>query len=150
MPRKNRLLDNLIDTLPRHNFKAVVDFETHLFAEMQGILRVLPGDCDRAPVDESVQRQRGTLRLDFLDELLHLLPKERHMIQAVHILVILVQDIRPVLQQILLGRTVEKGSVFPTVILVAPVILPALTLECSNQRPLKIRLPGKYFHEKTS
>ena len=90
MPRKNRLLNNLIDTLSRHNLKAVVDFETHLFAEMQGILRVLPGDCDRAPVDQAVQRQRGALRLDFLDELLHLLPKERHMIQAVHILVILV------------------------------------------------------------
>ena len=131
---KQRLLCNLVAALASCNLQTVIDLQTDLLAVMKLVLRILPNDRNRLPIDKTIQRQRRAKAADLLQQLLHLLRNQRAVIQPVNVTIVLEQNIRPVLNQILLGRMMKD------------LFRPAIALQSQYQFLFKIRFFIKSDH----
>ena len=96
-----RLPDDLVAALPRGYLPPIVDLEAHLLAEVEAVLRVVPGDGDGLAVDEAVQLEGRAERGDLLHDLLHLAICEGVVAQPVYAAVVVEEYGRPVLQKVL-------------------------------------------------
>ena len=134
MARKERLLHDLVATLTCCDFHTIIDLQTDFFSVVKRILLVFTRDGDGTTIDKAIQRQRRTERPHLLDQLVHFFLDQRTVIQTINITVVLKKNIRPVLNQILLCRTVQH------------LLLPAIALERHNHRLFKISFFIKMAH----
>ena len=85
---------------------------------MERIVGVVARDGDGLSIDEPVERERGLERFYLFDDLCHLALGERAAIQAVDIRVVLKQNLRPVLKEVLLGGIAQDAvRIVPSVLL---------------------------------
>ena len=104
--------------------------EGHFLTDMQPVIGIIARDDDLFAVDELVDGHRCALRPDPLDDLLHFSGCQRRAIQAVAVLVVIEEDGCPVLQQLMLGRTLQHAA----------GIIPAIGLKLLDNRFLERRL----------
>ena len=76
---------------------------------MKHIVGVVARDGDGLSVDEPVERERGLERFDLFDDLCHLALGERAAVQAVYVGVVLEQNLRPVIDEVLLGGIAQDA-----------------------------------------
>ena len=116
--RVDRLLSYLVAALAGRDLLAIVDLQAHLLAQVKRIVGVVARDGDGLSVDEPVERERGLERFYLFDDLCHLALGERAAIQAVDIRVVLEQNLRPVLDEVLLGGIAQDAvRIVPSVLL---------------------------------
>ena len=116
--RVDWLLSYLVAALAGCDLLAIVDFQAHLLAQVERIVGVVARDGDGLSVDEPVERERGLERFYLFDDLCHLALGERAAIQAVDIRVVLKQNLRPVLKEVLLGGIAQDAvRIVPSVLL---------------------------------
>ena len=82
---------------------------------MELIIRVVTLDRYSFPVDKAVELQRGSEFRDLLDDLLHFPIRKRIVIQAVNSTVVVIQNLCPISDEVLLGRVLDNFF-FPTFI----------------------------------
>ena len=125
------LLGDLVDALTAGDVTAIVCVQAHLAVEVSDVIRVATSDGDGPSVDEAVgPHGRAQLR-DLLQNLLHLTLGERAAVQPPVSLVVLVEDVRPVVQEVLLGGSEQH------------VALPAVVLETRDHSRLEFGLGGE-------
>ncbi len=129
-----RLLGNLITALTCSDLVSVIYLQAHLFAQVCLVIGVVALDGDRLPVDEGVERKRGLEHFDLLDDLRHLARSKRATVEAILADIVLVQDVRPILDEVVLGGILQH----------APGIIPSMLLEHGNQSLFEIRLALEY------
>ena len=116
--RVDWLLSYLVAALAGCDLLAIVDLQAHLLAQVERIVGVVARDGDGLSVDEPVERERGLERFYLFDDLCHLALGERTAIQAVDIRVVLEQNLRPVLNEVLLGGIAQNAvRIVPSVLL---------------------------------
>ena len=111
-----RLLNNLIAAITCGNFLAVIDFQRNLLAVILHIVRIITTDRCCTAVDEFIERKRSFQIIDVVDNLLHLSLSQRIVAEAHRLAVILIEDIRPILNKLFL-RVVLQDLTLPTVLL---------------------------------
>ena len=117
--RIDRLLSYLVAALAGCDLLTIIDLQAHLLAQVKRIVGVVARDGDGLSVDEPVERERGLERFDLFDDLCHLALGERAAVQAVYVGVVLKQNLRPVVDEVLLGGIAKH----------APRIVPAMLLK---------------------
>jgi len=125
------LPDDLIPALPGSDLPAVIDFQADFLPNMERILGVVSGNGDGLAIYEAVQLQRGTQVDNLLQNLLHFAVSKRIVPQTVNIPVIVIQDVRPVFDQILFSGIGDN------------ILLPAFVGEDFNQCVFKCAFFGK-------
>ena len=138
MARKKRLFHDLVAALTCCDFHTIIDLQADFFSVVKRILLVLASDGNGTSIDKAIQRQRRTKRPHLLDQLIHFFLDQRAVVQTIDIAVIFKKNIRPVLNQILLCRTVQH------------LLLPAIALERRNHRLFKISFFIKMAHTSIS
>ena len=111
-----RLDGDLVAGAPARDLVAAVDAQGHLGAVVQRVHRVVALDDDVAPVDEAVHVGSRILGVHLLQDLAHLRVGERAPVQVVLVVVVGEEDVRPVPDEVLLGR-VTQNPVSPALLL---------------------------------
>ena len=109
--RELRLLGNLIDTTAGSNLTAVIDREGDGLPIVQFVSLVVTTDIDGLTVDEAIERKRCVQRVHLVNYLLHLRSGQRHSVELVDTGIVLIEDMCPVVEQILLGAVLEDTAV---------------------------------------
>ena len=122
--RIDRLLSYLVAALAGCDLLTIIDLQAYLLAQVKHIVWVVARDGDGLPVDEPVERERGLERFDLFDDLCHLALGERAAVQAVYVGVVLEQNLRPVVDEVLLGGIAKH----------APRVVPAVLLQHGDDR----------------
>ena len=122
--RIDRLLSYLVAALAGCDLLTIIDLQAHLLAQVKRIVGVVARDGDGLSVDEPVERERGLERFDLFDDLCHLALGERAAVQAVYVGVVLKQNLRPVVDEVLLGGIAKH----------APRVVPAVLLQHGDDR----------------
>ena len=117
--RVDWLLSYLVAALAGCDLLAIVDLQAHLFAQVKRVIGVVARDGDGLSVDEPVERERGLERFDLFVYLCHLALGERAAVQAVYVGIVLEQNLRPVVDEVLLGGIAKH----------APRVVPAMLLK---------------------
>lgn len=125
------LLGDLVDAPAASDVATVVYVQAHLAVEVRYVIGVVAGDGDGPPVDEAVEPHGRTQLRDLLQDLLHLTLGEWASVQPPVPLVVLVEDVRPVVQEALLGGLAQHAA------------LPAVVLETRDHSRLELSLRGK-------
>ena len=125
------LLGDLVDAPAASDVATVVYVQAHLAVEVCYVIGVVAGDGDGPPVDEAVEPHGRTQLRDLLQDLLHLTLGEWASVQPPVPLVVLVEDVRPVVQEALLGGLAQHAA------------LPAVVLETRDHSRLELSLRGK-------
>lgn len=112
------LLGDLVDAPAADDVATVVYVQAHLAVEVSDVIRVVTSDGDGPSVDEAVGPHGRAQPCGLLQNLLHLTLGERATVQPLVSLVVLVENVRPVAQEALLGGTVQHTAL-STVILKA-------------------------------
>ena len=116
--RIDRLLSYLVVTLAGCDLLTIVDLQAHLLAQVKRVVGVVARDGDGLSVDEPVECEWGLERFDLFDDLRHLALGERAAVQTVYVGVVLEQNLRPVVDEVLLGGIAKHTSrVVPAVLL---------------------------------
>lgn len=102
-----RLLNNLVTTLSSCNFMRVEDFQRNLLAVVQDVSRVFTPDTHRTPVNEAVKHLRCPQSRNLVNKLTHFILSQPCPIQTVDGVIVIEEDISPVLEQILLRRMAD-------------------------------------------
>ena len=129
-----RLSRYLVAAAASSDLRPVVDVQTHFFAKVQLICLVVACDGDRAPVDEAVEAHGGAQLHDLLDDLLHLAGCQGAAVEVVPALVVLEEDLSPVVEEVLLGGVAQR-----------PVAPPVVLLEDLHQGVLECQLACEHF-----
>ena len=103
--------------------------QSHIAALVQLIVGVIALNDDLLAVDELVDGHRGALGHHLFDYLLHFGRRQRYVVQAVAMLVVLVQDRRPVVDKVLLGGIAQHTA----------SVVPSIGLQTVDDRFLKSR-----------
>ena len=127
---EHRLLRDLVPALPASDLVAMEYLKGHFLADMQVVVGVVPLDDNLFTVDQLVNGHRRALLPDLFDDLLHLGRRQGRAVQAIAMLVVLEEDGRPVVQQLLLGRIFQHSA----------RIVPAVGLQLLDNRFLECRL----------
>ena len=116
-----RLPGDLVAAHAGGDLAAVVDLQADFLAQVQLIVRVVALDGHRLAIDEAVELHGRSQLDDLLEDLLHLPMGERATVQAVDLTVVLEEDVRPVVQQVLFRRVFKDPAVvIPPVFLKIP------------------------------
>ena len=99
---------------------------------MEGVRRIVPLDCDSFAIDKAIELEGGAQGFYLLQDLLHLAVSKGRVVQPVDATVVLEEDVRPVLEQILFRRIAQH------------LRLPTLIEEEGDQRVFKIRFFVEY------
>lgn len=125
------LLSDLVDAPAADDVATVVYVQAHLAVEVSDVIRVATSDGDGPSVDEAVGPHGRVQLRDLLQNLLHLTLGERVAVQPPVSLIVLVEDVRPVVQEVLLGGSEQH------------VALPAVVLETRDHSRLEFGLDGE-------
>lgn len=125
------LLSDLVDAPAADDVATVVYVQAHLAVEVSDVIRVATSDGDGPSVDEAVGSHGRVQLRDLLQNLLHLTLGERVAVQPPVSLIVLVEDVRPVVQEVLLGGSEQH------------VALPAVVLETRDHSRLEFGLDGE-------
>ena len=116
--RIDRLLSYLVATLAGCDLLTIIDLQAHLLTQVKRVVGVVARDGDGLSVDEPVECKWGLERFDLFDDLRHLALGDRAAVQAVYVGVVLEQNLRPVVDEVLLGGIAKHTSrVVPAVLL---------------------------------
>ena len=94
---------------------------------MELVVRVITLDGHSFSVDKAIEFQRGSKFRDLLDDLLHFAIRKRIVIQAVNSTVVIIQDLCPISDEVLLGWVLDN------------FFFPAFIRQDFNQGFLKVR-----------
>ena len=128
--RIDRLLSYLVATLAGCDLLTIIDLQAHLLTQVKRVVGVVARDGDGLSVDEPVECEWGLERFDLFDDLRHLALGERAAVQAVYVGVVLEQNLRPVVDEVLLGGIAKH----------TPCVVPAMLLQHGYDRFLERRL----------
>ena len=125
--RIDRLLSYLVAALAGCDLLTIIDLQAYLLAQVKHIVWVVARDGDGLPGDEPVERERSLERFDLFDDLCRLALSERAAVQAVYVGVVLEQNLRPVVDEVLLAGIAKH----------APRVVPAVLLQHGDDRFLE-------------
>ena len=95
------LTGDLITATTTRDLLAIIDMQTHLTAIMELVSFIISRDSYGLSVNKAIKMHGRAQRHYLLDNLLHLALREGLTVQTVNALIVVVKDIRPVIEQIL-------------------------------------------------
>ena len=104
LSRKDRLLRDLIAAPSRRDLAGAEDKEADFLSVVKRIGRILPLDRHCSAINPRMERIGCLTPPDLLDQFVHLLLGQRAVIEPVDAVVVLIDDLRPVVDQVLLRR----------------------------------------------
>ena len=125
-----RLSCYLVAALSGRDFHRVENLQIHFLAEVVGVGFIVALDANLLAVDESVHLVGRTFHVHLVHHLLHFRGGKGVVAQLVYLPVVVVDDVSPVLHQLLFGRVFDY-------------LVPAVVEEVMGQRLLK----GEFLDE---